>query len=37
MGMGIRPLDEYWSIKDSDIVPIGFGFGGQEPKNETRE
>ena len=31
------PWMNYWSIKDSDIVPIGFGFGGQEPKNETRE
>ena len=31
------PWMNYWSIEDSDIVPVGFGFVGREPKNETRE
>lgn len=31
------PWMNYWSIEDSDIVPIGFGVRGLEPKNETRE
>jgi len=31
------PWMNYWSIEDSDIVPVGFGFGAREPKNETRE
>ena len=31
------PWMNYWSIEDSDIVPIGFGVFGREPKNETRE
>jgi hypothetical protein len=31
------PWLHYWKIKDSDIVPIGFGFGGLEPENWTRE
>ncbi len=31
------PWMHYWKIKDSDIVPIGMGFGGQEPANWTRE
>jgi hypothetical protein len=31
------PWMHYWKIEDSDIVPIGFGFGGFEPQNETRE
>jgi hypothetical protein len=31
------PWMHYWKIEDSDIVPIGFGFRGLEPKNETRE
>ena len=33
----LGPWMHYWSIEDSDIVPVGFGFGGREPKNETRE
>lgn len=33
----IGPWMHYWNINDSDIVPIGFGIGVQEPKNETRE
>jgi hypothetical protein len=28
---------QYWNIDDSDIVPVGFGLGAQEPQNETRE
>ncbi|MEO8717274.1 MAG: hypothetical protein ABI423_03535 [Burkholderiales bacterium] len=28
---------QYWKIKDSDIQPIGFGFVGLEPANNTRE
>ena len=31
------PWMQYWNIEDSDIVPIGFGIRGIEPKNETRE
>jgi len=31
------PWMNYWHIGDSDIVPIGMGFGLQEPQNETRE
>ena len=31
------PWMHYWRIEDSDIVPIGFGSGALEPKNETRE
>ncbi|MGC2517834.1 MAG: outer membrane beta-barrel protein [Burkholderiales bacterium] len=31
------PWTQYWNIKDSDIVPIGFGRGAQEPRNQTRE
>ena len=31
------PWMHYWSIEDSDIVPIGFGIRGFEPENETRE
>lgn len=31
------PWMHYWKIEDSDTVPIGFGFSGIEPKNETRE
>jgi len=31
------PWMHYWSIEDSDIVSIGFGVRGLEPKNETRE
>ena len=31
------PWMHYWNIEDSDIVPIGFGVRGFEPKNETRE
>jgi opacity protein-like surface antigen len=31
------PWLHYWKIKDSDIVPIGFGFGAMEPENWTRE
>jgi len=31
------PWLNYWKIKDSDIVPIGFGFGAMEPANWTRE
>ena len=31
------PWMQYWNIEDSDIVPIGFGIRGFEPKNETRE
>jgi hypothetical protein len=31
------PWMNYWSIEDSDIVPIGFGVRGLEPKNETWE
>lgn len=31
------PWVHYWSIEDSDIVPIGFGIRGYEPQNETRE
>jgi hypothetical protein len=31
------PWMQYWRIEDSDIVPVGFGFGAQEPQNETRE
>ena len=31
------PWMQYWNIEDSDIVPIGFGFRGLEPKNETWE
>lgn len=31
------PWMHYWSIEDSDIVPIGFGSGLLEPENETRE
>ena len=31
------PWIQYWRIEDSDIVPVGFGFGVQEPQNETRE
>jgi hypothetical protein len=28
---------QYWDIKDSDIQLIGFGLGGLEPANTTRE
>jgi hypothetical protein len=31
------PWTHYWKIKDSDIQPIGFGFGALEPANWTRE
>ena len=31
------PWLHYWNIKDSDIVYIGFGTGGLEPANWTRE
>lgn len=31
------PWMHYWKIKDSDIQPIGGGFGGLEPENWTRE
>ncbi|MEO8158843.1 MAG: hypothetical protein ABI648_13680 [Betaproteobacteria bacterium] len=31
------PWMHYWKIEDSDIVPIGFGIRGFEPKNETQE
>lgn len=31
------PWLHFWSIDDSDIVPIGFGLVALEPKNETRE
>ena len=31
------PWMQYWNIEESDIVSIGFGFRGFEPKNETRE
>ena len=31
------PWLHYWKIKDSDIQPIGFGLGGLEPANWTRE
>jgi outer membrane protein with beta-barrel domain len=31
------PWLHYWNIKDSDVVPIGGGFGGLEPANWTRE
>lgn len=31
------PWMHYWSIEDSDIVPIGFGVRGFEPRNQTRE
>ena len=31
------PWLHYWKIKDSDIVPIGFGEGAYEPANWTRE
>jgi len=31
------PWLQYWNIKDSDIVPIGFGLGALEPANWTRE
>jgi hypothetical protein len=31
------PWMNYWSIKDSDIQPVGMGFVGQEPRNWTRE
>jgi hypothetical protein len=27
----------YWHIQDSDIVPIGGGYGAREPENYTRE
>jgi hypothetical protein len=33
----LGPWMNYWNIGDSDIVPIGFGVRGREPKNETRE
>jgi hypothetical protein len=31
------PWLQYWNIKDSDIVPVGMGFGAMEPANWTRE
>jgi hypothetical protein len=31
------PWLHFWHIEDSDIVSIGFGLGGMEPENETRE
>jgi hypothetical protein len=31
------PWMNYWSIKDSDIQPVGLGFAGLEPRNWTRE
>ena len=31
------PWMHYWRIENSDIVPIGFGVRGYEPKNQTRE
>jgi hypothetical protein len=31
------PWVHYWNIENSDIVPIGFGVRGFEPKNETWE
>jgi hypothetical protein len=31
------PWLHYWKIKDSDVVPIGLGFGAMEPENWTRE
>ena len=31
------PWMQYWNIEDSDIVPIGLGVRGLEPKNETWE
>lgn len=31
------PWLHYWKIKDSDVVPIGFGEGAYEPANWTRE
>jgi hypothetical protein len=31
------PWMHFWDIDDSDIVPVGFGLGAQEPQNETRE
>ena len=31
------PWLHYWNIKDSDVVPIGGGFGGLEPANTTTE
>ncbi len=31
------PWMNYWRIEDSNVVPIGFGVFGREPKNETRE
>ena len=31
------PWLHYWSIEDSDVVPIGLGFGAMEPENWTRE
>ena len=31
------PWLHYWNIKDSDIVPVGFGLGVLEPANWTRE
>jgi opacity protein-like surface antigen len=31
------PWLHYWNIKDSNVVPIGFGFDAMEPANWTRE
>jgi hypothetical protein len=31
------PWLHYWNIKDSDVVPIGGGFGALEPANKTTE
>ena len=31
------PWLQYWSIKDSDTVPIGLGYTAMEPANWTRE
>lgn len=35
--LAFGPWLHYWKIKDSDIQPIGFGFGALEPENWTRE
>ena len=33
----IGPWMQYWKINASDIVPIGGGYGAQEPENWTKE
>jgi hypothetical protein len=35
--MVFGPWMHQWKIEDSDLVSIGFGFVGLEPKNRTRE